>query len=64
MIAVAERIYTVRPVAKVAAFEAIAEPPLPDGTMRAERPTFELARAQARLWRLQHGGRVVEDKRR
>jgi hypothetical protein len=62
MIAVAERIYTVRPVAK--AFEAVAEPPLPDGTTRAERPTFELACAQARLWRLQHGGRVVEGKRR
>jgi hypothetical protein len=63
MIAVDERRYIVRSVAKDAAFEAIAEPELPDGTKRAQRPTYELALAVARLWRLEHGGRI-EGKRR
>lgn len=60
MIAVDARQYRVEP--RGAAFVAIAEPPLPDGTKEAERPAYDLARAVARLWRLEHGGRFIERK--
>lgn len=61
MIAVDVRQYRVE--ARGAAFVAVAEPPLPNGVKEAERPSYELARAVARLWRIEHGGKIQEGER-